>query len=732
MAKIKTKQPSSAEGFFDRAMLYAAQALSFFIPISFFLQTYDTVQVKTTLYFMGALSILCLWLLKLINNPVKLAAKHNVVVLLPFILYFAYVCFSFIFHPYHLGRFEAFARFALGGVLFLIIWFEFDENKLNRLVSSIIWACWAVYGYGIVQILNNLFFKGLDPFFWTDFFGSRVFSTIANPNFFAGFCLFTLMIIAARFLQTKQKSLLLLGAIGLVNIFFTESKGAWLALAASAFVWILLALNFFAPVYKKHRLKLNAAAVILVFAAVAAVGYFGAKRMQSFDFRIFTWRAAVDMVKDAPVLGTGAGSFNIIYPAYKRPEIFYMENIHNAATMHAENFFLEQWAELGIIGFGLWLFAAAFWLKCAWQRFKGFDYAKASKQERATMFLAAGFFMAALSIYIHNFVDVGIYFVSTSFFLFIFLGALLRLSEPPVYELAANPAQSDTPLAQLILKGAKIISVTAAVWLAAMLLNDFFFVTTGVAKKSFLMGCAYWLVFLAVIGGGAYIFIKGALEIKKPVSCIIITAFMIIIYKCFAPFVGDYYYSLAGYFAEQNNTKTPVYYQNVIDNNPFVVEPHQFKGMFYISRLDMSRSYKPEEGDSDFLPRNDFERGLASFEDAAKISPNNALLAYHVGALYNAAAVYYMQNGDGQKAMAFFRQAEYNFNKALLTDPVFDSTYYNLANIAMKRNDYQGAAYWLRKYIAGPEGVTNPDYLARHHNDQKALGHLRQIEELIK
>ena len=124
-------------------------------------------------------------------------------------------------------------------------------------------------------------------------------------------------------------SLAVFMALLVVNIIFTLSKGAWLALASGVFLFGAIYLNFFSEKYKSHRLKYNLLLSAVLLAAVLAVGIFTAKRMLSVNFRLSTWRSALEMTEENPVFGMGKGSFQFIYTAYKRPEIFYMEGIHN-------------------------------------------------------------------------------------------------------------------------------------------------------------------------------------------------------------------------------------------------------------------------------------------------------------------------------------------------------------------------------------------------------------------
>jgi len=407
----------------SRLLTYWLSALCFFISLPLFLNSLDSAQIKITLYYMGAIGALGLWISKLYVYKENIFTRQNLIKLLPFVLYVGYVVIGYFFHPYIMGRAESLFKFLGICIFFSIIAFEFDKEDINLLFKAVIACAWAVGIYGLIQAIDLYVYKGVDIFYWTSAFQKRIFSTIANPNFLGNYILFSLMVVLARFCYTHYKRYILLIIILLVDIFFTESKGAWMGLGVSLVIFAGVYLNFFKTRLSQHKKIINISALVFFLAIGALVVHFGAKRMQSVNFRLSTWRSTWDMVQATPLTGTGFGSFQVIYQAYKRPDIFYMENLHNAETQHAENFFLEQWATLGLLGLGLFLYLVFYQLKGAFKAFKYFEYS--GDKETACNLLAA--LMASSAIYLHNLVDVSIYFVSTMYFLALFNGVLFNL-----------------------------------------------------------------------------------------------------------------------------------------------------------------------------------------------------------------------------------------------------------------------------------------------------------------
>ena len=235
------------------------------------------------------------------------------------------------------------------------------------------------------------------------------------------------MLSLVRFATSKKLKYLFLYLLLLVDIFFTESKGSWLSLGISLVAFAFIFLNFFAE-NLKYKKQINIFALCALLACCCLVGYFGKQRMQSVNFRLITWRSTIDMIVAKPIIGTGLGSFQLIYPSYKRADIFYMEGLHNAETQHAENYLLELWATLGTLGLGLFLLILFIQIK---QTFINLARQDLDISTRKQIFAV---FISAFAIYVHNLVDVSLFFVSTIYFLAIFNGALFGLNFEPKTE----------------------------------------------------------------------------------------------------------------------------------------------------------------------------------------------------------------------------------------------------------------------------------------------------------
>ena len=697
--QIPVKQKKS------RLFTYWLSALCFFISLPLFLNCLDSAQIKITLYYMGAISALGLWISKLYSSKENIFTRQNLIKLLPFILYAGYVIISYFFHPYIIGRMESLFKFLGICIFFTIVAFEFDKEDINILFKSVIACAWVVGIYGLVQIVDLYIYKGVDLFYWTSAFGKRIFSTIANPNFLGDYLLFSLMVVLARFCYTHYKRYILLAAILLADIFFTESKGAWMGLGISLVIFAGIYLNFFKTKLSQHKKIINISALIFFLACGVLVVHFGAKRMQSVNFRLSTWRSTWDMVQASPLTGTGFGSFQVIYQAYKRPDIFYMENLHNAETQHAENFFLEQWAVLGILGLGLFLYLVFYQLKGAFKAFKKFD----GDKETACNLLAA--LMASSAIYLHNMVDVSIYFVSTMYFLALFNGVLFNLSYDGL-EKKKPVNNEDKKFSAVTL----FFCVLASLFVLLMaLMTGYEFIGIALSDNILLL-ILYWLFLLAAAFGVLWGFGYSIWKSKKIFVAILLCVTAFLMFKAFGTLLADHYLSMASAYGMRANPATAYIYNKSVKLNPFRTSVHQFEASFFVNRFDMRKKYLPQEGDTE--PMTDFERAEKYYKREISVSPNTALVWHNRGILYRKMAAYTMEK-DFMEGEKYYKQSEAFFKRSLHLDPVYDSTYLQLADIASVHGDFKTARIWLYLYEKGPEDIVNEEYLKQHKNNEK-------------
>lgn len=687
-----------------------------------FLFNQDSAQIKITVFYAAVSGAFALWLSDIFERRVKVFSARNWALLFPFALYFLYTVISFFVSPYVLARLGSLIRFLAYSALFVTVIFAFNNRRAAEFIKYLLAAAWVVSVYGAVQILDKYLLPGIDVFKWTDFFHERIFSTIANPNFLADFCLFSFFAALGSFLIKPSKSLAVLMILLVLNIAFTLSKGAWLALAAGLALFGFIYFNFFSAKYKYHRIKYNLLISAVLLCAFVAAGVFTAKRMQSVNFRLSTWRSAVEMVEAAPAFGTGKGSFRYIYTAYKRPEIFYMEGLHNGETQHAENYLLEQTCELGIVGLGLFL------LLLIWQSLGFLSRLKklcSSSQNRKDALLLLTCFTAPAVIYLHNIVDVSIYFVSTAYFLTVFNGILFVLNFGPLE--TSKPQEIKASSRGKFFKFIYVLFAAFVLFIICVLAREFYEMSSPALKDKAWYFYFYWFFFLISAGYSALVFLRGAWLCRRTASFLIFALAAALIYLSFQPFRSDFYAAAGAGLAGRNNPAAPSYYYKALKLNPFSPSLYQFSGIVFQNRADLAKKNRPYEGDEPEGLFNDYDRALKAYKKSLALIPNDTMIHYNLGSLYHDMAKAAARRGNKKEAQEYYNLAEASLKKSLLLDPVYDNAYYQLANIALEHNDYRLAANWVNLYIQGPEEVSNPLYIAKHRNDPKAQNHLRGI-----
>lgn len=747
MAK-RTKQaisPTPANdacaAFLRRSLPKLTGWLILLVSLSFFTATYDSAHVKLTLLHVGAVILFALWAsLKIIErkNPFP---RSTWPFLAPLFVYLAWQTLSFLCFPYKLEAAEEFIRLLMYGGIGALIACEFTVQDIRTVTKFIVLTAWISFLYGLVQVVA-IWWPSVDFLPWHNFFAGRTFSTHVNPNFFGAFIVFTSAIISAEFLRTKQKRLLVLLGIGLVDLFFTESKGAWLAYGAMAVFFAFVYTNYLAHL-KKHLVKINVLAVACLLIAALGAGIYSAKRFQSVSFRAYTWLSAFEMVKDAPVLGTGPGSFKLVYPAYRRPQIFYIENAHNNETQHAENEYLEQAATGGIVGLALFLWLFTLLFTCTFKNLKAPLPAKSSTSDNDTKYYTLGYSAALAGLLVHAGVDISIHFVSSGLLLAVFIGTILALSMQNSKAQPVPAKASPYPRCLLVARIFTCLAVAAFIVYVGIEFTKILKHLALVSLGEKLLFALSVITFIGTVLATGYIYLRAAWETTRMWVCTVLLASLPVCLFFFNMFTANHYYSLGVALVnlQQPYAALPAF-TDAIKHYPLLAEYHQYRANIFAMTLDLSKRFSPALGDED-LPRTDYERAMADLAFVQKHNPNHALLNQEAGQLHYTLALRQLNQAQETPEQALlynrlatenFAQAKQYFLKALKLDPVNVNTYLLLINMALLRHDVIEAQNWVDTYVQGPSGVTEEEFLARHRQNpqmQMVQAHINRLKETL-
>lgn len=246
---------------------------------------------------------------------------------------------------------------------------------------------------------------------------SRASGSFANPNHFAGYlemaiCLAIGLMIAAqdesrinndrpvlRFLAGPQGRLRAVIIIMVIALVMSRSRMGNIAFFTSIFVSGLLAFYF------SRRFSRYTALLLISILAIDAFiigNYFGLERLQERfrqapieqDTRLDLQRYNLEILRDHPWAGTGAGTYEVAFTPYRDQYI-------TKRASHAENDYMELLVELGIIGCLplLLILLAGLQVQTQWLKSDAYPF------ERG---IAFGCLAGSLSLMIHGLADVNL------------------------------------------------------------------------------------------------------------------------------------------------------------------------------------------------------------------------------------------------------------------------------------------------------------------------------------
>ncbi|MFH1620002.1 MAG: O-antigen ligase family protein [bacterium] len=726
MAKAENQKSMHGAGIpFAPGVEFARKAVLWWLPLlyllisdSFYLRTYDSAQVKITLVQMGGVALMGLWGCLLSLEGKKAFRRDDFIFLAPFVAYLAYIIVSFLHAPYKGPSVDDLVRYIFYMTAALIVIREFDESGVNRLTKILIITAWITIGYGFIQWLDTRFFPpkgstpnsvGIDPFIWRWAFSHRVFSTFGNPNFFGDFLVLIFPVLVSQYLKTRSVLLIPLMGLNLLNLYATETKGAWLGFGAVVLIFLLIYTpNFMRERFEAVKWKVWGFGAAVFLATLAMVLYFLSLRITSASFRVATWLSTWEMIESQPLAGIGVGSFKVIYPAYRRPKIFHIEGKHNTETDHAEDEFLEQWMDNGALGFGIFLWLIIFTTITGLRSIKELTSGLANKGARPPprAYDLLGYLTAFLGMLFHNFFDVSMRFVSSGVYLGLLSGLVINLARGhALWELHYKEAAPE-PQAAVKAAGGNFMgymrwlmqaaAVAGLVYLGWLIFSQFAELQGPLSRVmqggERLQWWISWSVMLAVVLGLGYAFAKIVVIGNFLIPPLIVLLMLLPVNYFWGFFKADVYHNMAIFFSKQAKWDDALtYYRKVNSHNPYFIMPYYFTGNVFNDRFNMEKQYRPEWGDADNVPRDDFERAMEAYEKVRKIAPNYVQMHHQAGLLYMKMADYMNRHGKPKEAAVFWDKALGRFNLYHNLDPVFPQNYYRRAQVYMARKELDKA-----------------------------------------
>lgn len=314
--------------------------------------------------------------------------------------------------------FPLLSLYGLGKMLvYLSTYFCFLVNL--RTISQIRISAWVIIAGAIAVSLYGLwqYHIKVPPLAnWDDadseYKLTRVYSFLGNPNLLAGYLLPTLSLTTFFYFgNLGWRKLVLLAAflLQLPCLYFTYSRGAWIAVVVGAGVAFICCLLIFWHIFAKNGLfrgLLIGGVLAGVIGAMAVVAKSPAMQERIFsllrggqhssnNFRINVWHSALEIIRGYALTGVGLGS-KVFIKVYS----YYMATGFTALSTY--NVLLEVWLEMGILG--LLCFVGMIFAhlgRCLWGIVQEVDYS-------ARLFMAAAL-TGIVGLMVHGMVDTVFY-----------------------------------------------------------------------------------------------------------------------------------------------------------------------------------------------------------------------------------------------------------------------------------------------------------------------------------
>lgn len=650
-----------------------------FAPLAFSTQTADPFWTVEQFFFKFAVTALCiLYLARVFTEKQFIAFKtpYNIAFAGFMLMNIAGIftaknLFSFISTVYTNGCYIMLFYFTLDYV-------SDEEKNLKKMLTAVIAPAVLMALYGMFQS------AGIDVVPWQTNFSYRAASTLGNPNFLAGHMVLVIPVVYAFLpaLTGRKRLAMLLAALALTAVlFFTQTRGAYIAYIVSMAVLFLLLSKYDSENMKKYG---RGVLVFFLVLAVSGIVYFSVNKNardrivsmvslkdKEADIRTKLWKNTMYMIKDNFLLGSGAGNFPGKYSYYqsKSLDASYFTDSEYYKTGHAHNDFLQFIAEYGAIGAGfMFLFVGLIF-------YKGI---RALKRDAENKYLTAGVIAATAGLVTHGMFNFPFIIIPTTAVFYSLIAAVLVTQDDYDFEerdIAPGPALAAAAFF-VIPAVITVLALASNMYLRKAKENDYF-------KKP---GPALQYAESALLmnpWNEENFYTHGLLAEKAGDSEAAFTDYK----KVYQMNPGNW---------EANVGLYNYYAAKVMSAEAHATGENMYRISPYAIRAIMSAGY------GNYLNRT-YDRAVEIYIRALKDRPGYYEILYHLSAVYGAL-------GDTQKAVMYAEQA-------VAASKDNQGAYYNMAVAYYKSGDKAKAIAVLKTF------------LKEHPGDQRALELLKAVSQ---
>jgi len=331
-------------------------------------------------------------------------------------------------------------------VYFLVVQWVDRPARMRSLIRTLFFSGIVVSLYGALQYL------GFEPNTYgaLPFEANRSFSTFGNPDLLGGFVALLMPLGVALALSEKHagwRAFYWLGA-GLSSVVWVTAftRGAWIGGAVAIVLLAFAAWRQRIPLHAIDRWMLGAAAAIIsavvvrsltatsqVMNVVARAASIFSVHEGSSETRLQIWGAAIEAIKDRPVLGYGRDTFRLVFPLYKPAEYVALSgylSVEDSVHNHVLRTALSGGIPALVLEYGFFIWTLVRARRAAFGR-----------GGAGSRILYAGVFAAVVGHLVHLFFGVAV--AGTSVILWTLLGLL---AAPTAREVEVRPARATIAL----------------------------------------------------------------------------------------------------------------------------------------------------------------------------------------------------------------------------------------------------------------------------------------------
>jgi len=384
----KSELISRKNTFWEKAIEITIYFLVILVPVVFYPFCITVFLPAKKLVFALLIVIsLMFWGLKIISKE-RLSFNHSPLNL-PVLSFISICILSLLWSDSVMVSVKEFPLLLAGPFLYFVVINNInDERQINRILNVVI-VIGSLFGiYGILQ------YQGIDLSFWKGNVGRQaVFGLFGNVNYFAEYLIAILPLAVSLFLVTPFKSnkfrklLLFIGILAMGGtLLLTFTRGSYLGLGVSLIFMFSLFLTCKGESFIKENKRIFIFILLIIILAgllftipnplskegtyiskiKARVSIASIQKEFTSGRRMAIWKFTSMMIKDRPLLGSGIGTFK--YNSLRYQAEFFSQgdnrSLYPYGIAHeAHNEYLHFWAELGIIGLGifLWMVIAYFY-----------------------------------------------------------------------------------------------------------------------------------------------------------------------------------------------------------------------------------------------------------------------------------------------------------------------------------------------------------------------------------